>query len=55
MLHEFAVFGQALLGASVRAVALDRDEFEVGKAIHDFAEFAVEGNLAVVNDDDAFA
>ena len=41
--------------ARIRTVTFDADEFEIGKTVHHFTQLAVEGNFAVVNDDDAFA
>src|ERR1035437_1512098 len=39
----------------IRLVTLDRDEFEISEAVHDFAQLAVEENFSVIDYDDALA
>ena len=55
LLGDFAVAGEFRGGNFIGLLALDGDELEVGEAVHDVAQFAVEEDFAVVNDDDALA
>src|SRR5581483_77411 len=51
LLDQFPIAGKVLLGAILSARAVDGDELEIGEAIHDLAEQAIEKNRAVVDDD----
>src|SRR5579859_398440 len=51
--EHLAVAGQVFSGAPFRGGALNGNELEVSEAVNDLAEQTVEGDGAVVNDDDA--
>ena len=53
MFDDLSVFLQVVRRAPIAAVALDGDEFEVGKAVEHIAKPAVKENHAAVDNNDA--